>query len=305
MINLEKLIIPLILTGVYYLFQKPKKIKPEYFKNKHILITGASSGIGLKISEILRDYDCKLYLLARSFNNSKFLNVNYFKCDCSNYDQVNQIIKGIDNKIDIVIHAAGAGDWKFLDEMNIEEVNQCLQAPLQASLNVTHCLLPQFRENNNGQMVFIQSPVIKQPWSSCTAYSVSRWGMKGLAESLRADLFKTNITVSEIVLAKTNSNYFRTNQTALQRFPKIGYLIGEITPREAAFATIWMIQNRKEYYYYPHMMRIVTYLQYLFPGIVKYLTLVTSFYSSTVVSSSSTSDESPPSTAKESPSTFN
>ena len=105
--------------------------------------------------------------------------------------------------------------------------------------------------------------------------------MKGLAESLRADIFNTNITISEIILAKTNSNYFKTNKTALSRFPKIGHLIGEITPVEAAFATIWMIQNKKEYYYYPYMMRIVIYLQYLFPNLIKKLTFLTSFYHNT------------------------
>ena len=286
MLNFEKIIIPFVFTGLYYYFKKPTKINSEYFKNKNILITGASSGIGLKISEILSKFDCNLYLLARSFDNKSVSNVKYFKCDCSKYQIVKNIIDKLDNSIDIVIHAAGAGDWKFLDEMQIEEVYQCLDAPLKSSINVTHCLLSQFRKNNNGQMVFIQSPVIKQPWSSCTAYSVSRWGMKGLAESLRADLFKTNITISEIILSKTNSNYFNTNKNALRRFPKIGNLIGEITPTEAALATIWMIQNKKEYYYYPYMMRIVVYLQYLFPGIVKYLTLITSFYSSTVTSSS-------------------
>ena len=281
MLNLEKIIIPFVLTGFYYYLKKPKNINREFFKNKHILITGSSSGIGLKISEMLNNLDCHLYLLARSFDNNKILNTNYFKCDCSDYQQVEDIIKNIDNKIDIVIHAAGAGDWKFLDEMSINEVNQCLKAPLQSSINVTHCLLPQFRKNNEGQIVFIQSPVIKQPWSSCTAYSISRWGMKGLAESLRADLSNTNIKVSEIILAKTNSNYFKTNKTALSRFPKIGNLIGEITPAEAAFATIWMIQNKKEYYYYPYMMRIVIYLQYLFPNLIKKLTFLTSFYHNT------------------------
>ena len=287
MLNLEKIIIPFVLSGLYYYFKKPKSINSNYFKNKKILITGASSGIGLKIYEILANFECQLYLLARSFNTSKINNCNYFHCDCSNYEMVKKIIDNIKDDIDIVIHCAGSGDWKFLDEMKIDEISKCLKAPLESSINVTHCLLPKFRKNNKGQIVFIQSPVIKQPWSSCTAYSISRWGMKGLAESLRADLFKTNISVSEIILAKTSSNYFNTNKNALKRFPKIGHLIGEITPYQAAFATIWMIQNKKEYYYYPYMMRIVVYLQYFFPGIVKYLTLLSSFYSSASVSSSS------------------
>ena len=170
--------------------------------------------------------------------------------------------------------------------MTIDEINKCLSAPLNASINVTHLCLPSLLKQNEGQIVFIQSPVCIQPWASCTAYSISRWGMRGLAESLRADLYKSNITVSEIILGKTNSNYFITNKTAEKRFPKIGHLMGTISPVNAALATIWMIQNKKQYYYYPYMMKIVIYLQYFFPQIVRFLTFKTSFYSSLVSDSS-------------------
>ena len=102
--------------------------------------------------------------------------------------------------------------------------------------------------------------------------------MKGLAESLKADLYNKNITVSEIILGRTDSNYFKTNKTADSRFPLIGKIIRNITPFQAAMATIWMIQNKKEYYYYPFMMKIVIYLQYYFPFIVRFLTYKTSFY---------------------------
>ena len=102
--------------------------------------------------------------------------------------------------------------------------------------------------------------------------------MKGLAESLRADLSNKNITVSEIILGRTESNYFKTNKTADSRFPTIGKLIGNITPVQAALATILMIQNKKEYYYYPFMMKIVIYLQYYFPFIVRFLTFKTSSF---------------------------
>jgi len=162
--------------------------------------------------------------------------------------------------------------------MPIQEINNCLNAPLQSSINITHTTLDSLIKSNQGQIVFIQSPVIIQPWASCTAYSISRWGMRGLSESLRADLYNTNINISEIILGRTNSNYFISNKTADERFPLIGNIIRRINPNEAALAVLWCIQNKKKYYYYPFMMRIVIYLQYMFPSIVRYLTFKTSFY---------------------------
>ena len=284
MISLNKIILSCGFGYLYYCFTKKqnKKINSHYFKNKNILITGASSGIGKNIANILSKFDCKLFLLARSFNDEISNNVYKYKCDCSDYLAVKEVISKIYSvtnfKIDIIVHSAGSGEWKFLNEMPIKEIDNCLKAPLQSSINITHTTLNNLINSNSGQIVFIQSPVVIQPWSSCTAYSISRWGMRGLSESLRADLYKTNIKISEIILGRTNSNYFITNKTADERFPLIGNIIRRINPNEAALAVLWCIQNKKEYYYYPFMMNIIIYLQYLCPSIVRYLTFKTSYY---------------------------
>ena len=101
--------------------------------------------------------------------------------------------------------------------------------------------------------------------------------MRGLSESLRADLFNTNISISEIVLGRTESNYFKTNEHADERFPKIGNLVTRITPREAALAVIKTIKNKKEYEYYPFSLKLVVILNNWFPSIVRYLTFKTSW----------------------------
>ena len=268
------LLSPFLILLFLYIWKR-NKICFSYFNNKNIIITGGSSGIGESIASILeKNTNCKLHLLARSFENSTSENVFKYKCDCSKYDNVKEIISEIKN-IDIIIHSAGTGDWKYLPEMDIKEINTCLGAPLMSSLNLTQLTLPKMMKQNSGQIVFIQSPVVLQPWSSCTAYSISRWGMRGLSESLRADLFNTNISVSEIILGRTDSNYFKTNKHADERFPKIGNLISRITPNEAALAVIKTIQKKHEYEYYPFTMKLVVHLNEWFPSIVRYLTFKT------------------------------
>lgn len=243
------------------------RIDFKYFDDKHIVITGASSGIGKSIAtQLSTNSNCHLYLLARSFSS----NQNEIKCDCSQYSQVKNAMLG--KTIDIIIHCAGSGDWKFLHEMEMPEIMGCLGAPLISSINLTHATLPAMLERNEGHIVFIQSPVILQPWRSCTAYSVSRWGMHGLSESLRADLYNTNIAVSEIVFGRTETNYFKTNENADTRFPKIGKIITKITPEEAAYSVLRTIEKRKKYEYYPFSMKMVAYFNFYFPSIVRFLT---------------------------------
>ena len=272
-----KFIIPLIPILFLYIFYN-RNLNFSYFKDKSILITGASSGIGKSISEILnKNSNCELHLFARSFENNKNGKVNKYKCDCSDYLSLKKIINEIDY-IDIVINCAGAGDWKFLHEMDINEIQGCLNAPLISSLNLTHLTLPKMIKSNEGQMIFVQSPVVLQPWRSCTAYSVSRWGMRGLTESLRADLYNTNISISEVILGRTESNYFKNNKNADKRFPKIGNIINKITPDEAALCVLKSTQTQKSYTYYPFMLEVVVYINYLFPSIVRYITYKTSWH---------------------------
>tara|TARA_B100001027_G_C16259083_1_gene328462 strand:+ start:231 stop:1076 length:846 start_codon:yes stop_codon:yes gene_type:complete len=272
-----KLILPLIPIVLLYYFYN-KKINFGYFKDKSVLITGASSGIGKSIADILnKNSNCELHLFARSFENSNTGKVFKYKCDCSDYLSLEKIINEIEY-IDIVINCAGAGDWKFLQEMDINEIQGCLNAPLISSLNLTHLTLPKMIKNNEGQMIFVQSPVVLQTWRSCTAYSVSRWGMRGLTESLRADLYNTNISISEVILGRTESNYFKNNKNADKRFPKIGNIINKITPDEAALCVLKSTQTQKSYTYYPFMLEVVVYINYLFPSIVRYITYKTSWH---------------------------
>ena len=265
---------------VFYLYYKYNSyFNFNYFDNKTILITGGSSGIGKAIIQLLASKTkSKIITLARSFTDNKKSRIEYYKCDCSKYGDVLRVYNQVNQKVDIIIHCAGAGDWKFLNEMTISEVNNCLNAPLKAAINVTYLFLPNLIKRNIGNITFVQSPVILQPWSSCTMYSVSRFGMRGLSESLRADLFHKKINITEVILGRTSSNYFNTNKTANQRFPWIGKLIREIKPNEAALAILWAIQKGKQYYYYPFMLRIIVYLQYMFPWLVRRLTFLTSFY---------------------------
>ena len=99
-----------------------------------------------------------------------------------------------------------------------------------------------------------------------------------LVESLRADLYNTNISISEVILGKTESNYFINNKNADERFPKIGNIINKITPEEAALCVLKSAQTQKSYTYYPFMMEVVVYINQIFPSIVRYLTYRTSWH---------------------------
>ena len=149
-----------IIALVLYFISRDTSINFSYFDNKNIIITGASSGIGKSIATILEQRThANLFLLARSFET----NENKFKCDCSNYDMLKEVISKIDS-VDIVIHSAGLGDWKFLNEMDIKEVEACLGAPLMASINLTHLTLPKTLKINSVSMYLFNHLLYCNRW---------------------------------------------------------------------------------------------------------------------------------------------
>jgi short-subunit dehydrogenase len=254
-------------------WNKEEKYK-NFFKGKNIVITGASSGIGKCLHEKLVKYDVNLFLIARSFNSKKEGNKNFYKCDGSNYKNVKDVftnIKTNSDHLDIIIHSAGVGDWKYLTEMSYSEIENSINAPLMSSIYTTK----EFLENWNGvkekKIIFINSPAAIQPWMSSTLYSTSRWGMHGFSEALKMDYYDKNLVVQENILGKINSTYFVNNPECIKRMPSISRIIPELEVEEAANFIIDKIVSSNQRNIFPFMLKFINFLHYYFPSIVKYL----------------------------------
>ena len=299
-----------------FLYDKLKKYRSKYtnkesfFKGKNIIITGASQGIGENLVNKLSNYNCNLFLLARSFKSKNNINLNNsivckYKCDCSNYDQVEANIKSIfsqlekknnnstditdihndiytqnvnaenRNNIDIVIHCAGAGDWKNIQEMEVKETMNCLDAPLLSSMWITRALLSYYKKENkeylsNIQNIFIQSPVVIQPWKNCSAYAVSRWGQKGFYESLKMDY---KMSIVEVILGKVDSSYFSNNPNSKDNFPAISKLLPELSLDESSNIIINSIYYNTNTIT-PYLLNLLIKLHSFFPNLTRYLVAI-------------------------------
>lgn len=246
----------------------------QYFKNKNIIITGSSQGIGKHLSNTLTKYDCKQFLLARSFSNEKDGNKITYKCDCSDFNEVSLVINDIFTnygKPDILVNCAGSGDWKYITEMNKEEITNCINAPLMSSIWITRKILRHIPHNSDFQAIFIQSPAIIQPWKSSTIYTVSRWGLQGLVEALRADYYKTKIKIKDIIFGKVNSHYFINNPIASTRMPVLSKFIPTLTLNDTSQVIIKSIISNNNQTIQPFIIRLLTYIHYLFPTVIPML----------------------------------
>ena len=245
----------------------------DFFRGKSIIITGASSGIGKCLQEKLKKYDVKLFLLARSFTNKKVENRYFYGCDTSNNYDVKNTFSDIfqhTNTADIIIHSAGSGNWKYITEMNKTEIETGIGAPMMSSIWTTKEFLDGWDGIKEKKIIFINSPVVIQPWMSCTIYAASRFGMHGFAESLRMDYYGKNLVVQENILGKVNSSYFQNNKECDNRMPLISKSIPILELEETADYIIDKMIGKREVNIYPKMLGFINFCYYFFPSLVKY-----------------------------------
>ena len=126
-------------------------------KNKLILITGGSQGIGAETAKLAVKKGAKVVILARNEEKLKKVKqeilkdepnaiVEYFAVDCSNFDDVDHCIHEIieNKKLGVpyaLINNAGAGSWKFLHESTKEDIENCIKGKFFFYVNFSKLLL--------------------------------------------------------------------------------------------------------------------------------------------------------------------
>lgn len=195
-------------------------------KDKLILITGASGGIGEELAEQLADEKCRLALMAR--RGEKLLHVqeslrksgadvSIFKCDVSNHSEVKKTIKDITTKlgnVDIAILNAGVSlkvkQGRF-DSTNAEDTFDT------NVLGMVYCfeeLLPGFIERKGGVFIGVSSLADARGFPENGFYCASKAAATLFLESQRISLKKYGIKVITV-----KPGFVKTPMTEKNRFP--------------------------------------------------------------------------------------
>ncbi|MDD3661776.1 MAG: SDR family NAD(P)-dependent oxidoreductase [Candidatus Dojkabacteria bacterium] len=191
-------------------------------KNKVIVITGASDGIGKQIALRLAKESSKLALIARDkikldevSKEAKKLgavDVRTYACDIRQTDKLEATIKTIISDfgaVDILINNAGI--WQKLmsvDEIPKEVVDDVIGTNLSALIHITRLLLPTLRTRDEAAIINVtsKSGVLAQEGQS--VYTASKYGVRGFTEVLKLDLKDTNVKVAGVYQSGTNTKMF-------------------------------------------------------------------------------------------------
>ena len=196
-------------------------------KNKNILITGASNGIGKSLSENLSKYGANVIMLSR---NENALDAIYdslkqkyktdpciLKCDLENIDDeksqeiANIISKNYQNLDSIIHNAAILEKMSDIESFDLQTWDKVMRVNLTSAFILSKYLIPLMKSSTTPRIIFTTSSVGKKGKAFWGAYSVSKAGVNALSDILSDELE----SISNIKVFNFDPKATKTNMRAM------------------------------------------------------------------------------------------
>jgi short-subunit dehydrogenase len=234
-----------------------------------VLVTGASSGIGAATAKLYAARGARVLLLAR--DEAKLDAVaaaierdggaaSPYAVDLASPSAIAETSARIKDEAgtpDILINNAGA-----------EEALAMIEVPYLAAFNLTRAFLPEMIARRSGAIACITSPGSYVAWPNASAYIAARHALLGFTEALRADLRRTGLAVTLVVLGEVETPYWQHNPGSREHMPKSNPLAPVLTPEQAAQAIVQGVERGQRRVVKPAILRALFLLNAVAPGLV-------------------------------------
>lgn len=171
------------------------------------LITGASSGIGLSVTNQLLQRGHKVVALVRSPHKLKALTDQYPKTlfvlelDLTQSDEITSVVNHAFQRaghIDILLSCAGYALVGAAEELDATAIRAHITTNLLAPIYLAQAVLPYFRKQKSGHILHISSEGGQITYPSASIYHASKWGAEGFFEALGKEVQNLGIKVTLI-----------------------------------------------------------------------------------------------------------
>lgn len=184
-------------------------------KDKIVVITGASSGIGKALGETALLRGAKIAVCARNleklqaaFGNITSNNILYFQADVSKEADCCSFIEAVMKKwgrVDVLINNAGISMRALFEDADLSVIKELMDINFWGTVYCTKYALPSIRQNK-GVILGVSSIAGFRGLPARTGYSASKFAMQGFLEALRTELLHTGAHVMWVSPGFTASN---------------------------------------------------------------------------------------------------
>lgn len=222
-----------------------------------VLLTGATGGIGHAIARSLGARGAKLILTGRRSEVleglAAELGARALSVDLSSRAELQRLL-GEAGDVDILVANAALPAAGTLDSFSLEEIDRAIEVNLRAPIVLAHALAPAMVTRGRGQLVFISSLAGKASTPGTALYNASKFGLRGFAGALRADLRASGVGVSTVF-----PGFIRDAGMFAEAGVELPTGVGTKSPEDVAKAVVTAIErNRGEIDVAPISMRAST-----------------------------------------------
>jgi len=226
-------------------------------KDKKIIVTGASGGIGNSI--IKRLNDCGANILATGTKiekleklKSEFKNVKILKFDISQSNKIEEFIenatKELDGGLDCIVNNAGITQDNLAIRMSLEEWKKVIDINLTSTFLMTKFAIKKMLKNKSGKIINITSVVGHTGNLGQANYTASKAGIVAMSKSLAAEYAKKNININcispgFIKTAMTDKIDEKFKEVIVSKIPSAR--LGE--PEDIANAVLFLASDQSDY----------------------------------------------------------
>lgn len=246
------------------------------FKDKIVVITGASSGIGKASAIKFAEEGAFIVLVGRSKEKlvetekklCKF-NVKTLVCPCdvSDKSQVSEMSKTILKKfgrIDILVNNAGFAVYGKVSDLDIEQIESQMATNYFGMIYCIKNFLPKMLEQNSGHIVNVASVAGSFGLPGIASYCATKFAMLGFSEGLKQELKGTGIGVTVVSPIMVRTNFF--DHPSFNSIPK--YSLTSLSAEHVAKTILRAANSSRLEIIVPSFVRIAVWAKHTFPFLI-------------------------------------
>jgi len=200
------------------------------FKDKVVLITGASSGIGKDSAIEFAKLGANIVLVARRkekleqvADELKKFNVTILTCQCdvSNKEQVKEMSRIVLEKfdsVDILVNNAGFAIYGSVSDLTIDEIESQMETNYFGMIYCIKNFLPSMLGKQSGHIVNVASVAASFGLPGIASYCASKFAMLGFSEGLKHELKNTGVGITVVSPIMVRTNFFE--HPSFEKMPK-------------------------------------------------------------------------------------
>ena len=217
-------------------------------KNKNILITGGTSGIGRRTAEVLASKGANVLVTGRSPEKLDRMkeksNILSLQFDLSKSSEIpnkaKECLNLFSGQIDVLINNAGIGDFGPVDELDMTTFLQVFNTNVFGLALLTKELVPVMKNQNEGTIINIGSSASKRGFKNGSVYAASKFAVRALSQCWQAELRPYNIRVCQVNPSEVTTAFAQENRKERAEIDN------KLAPEEIAHTIVSILEMRNK-----------------------------------------------------------